>query len=234
LIDARGEVVSKLEYGHRQVGFSTTGELVYVGPSCGFLECAGDRIDLYALDGRLLRTLEPGPFWQSIVLGNGSDLILSDDHGIRRVHHGGRSYTPWALRLPLRERFLDRSTYLAPDKMLVFNDLNALTVVDFNGVVVYHYDAEQLAGESPDGDVERFKIVNAQPGPQDRLWLTRRDGDYLVDLESGLMHPVQVDRTPPAGYPQAQPLEVSGHLVFVGQHEMAVRPLPSPALSPAD
>jgi hypothetical protein len=63
LIDGEGAIVARLPIGRREPGFSTTGERLFLGGSCGMLECPGDRIDLFDLRGQLDRPLEPGPFF---------------------------------------------------------------------------------------------------------------------------------------------------------------------------
>jgi hypothetical protein len=128
LIDAQGTVVTRLEYGRRTFAFSTSGQaLVAIDPNRG-------RIDIHDLTGKIVRTLEPGPFLDALVLDGGSEAIVLDHGGLRRVGENGQAR--WSHALPTKDDVDGSLSHVPLDGVHVLFKSGAWMVLDFTGVVL--------------------------------------------------------------------------------------------------
>ena len=203
--------------------------MVYAGGRCGYGSCSGEAIDVYSLSGKLLRTVEPGPFTTVVVVGDGSEFLLVDDLGVRKLVGREELHTAWSLQVSTRSALGNRPRWISPDRMVVWTDDGRFILIDLDGIVVYEYDAVWLAAADDDREFRDYAIVGMHAGPGSALWLWHSDRDFLIDPDSGNLTEIDVDRRIPEDFEMrnrnVRPSLRGDHLAWAGSKELLLRPL---------
>ena len=205
LIGAEGQLLWRSAYGRRiKRRFSPDGRFLYAAEQSRTIGGPrGDAIEWLDLQDWSEQRVELSLYRSAWMLAGGTDLLVVDPEGIRRVRLGpdGPS-TVWSFSDPIFSRKPERgSDYwrssFRPTRdggLLIVAPLRGYAlVVDTDGVVRFRYDWREAATSRPYIPSDRFYWAQLDWAANGQPWLDAQCQQWLLDLETGGWHEAQID-----------------------------------------